>query len=70
MTRTAAATAPELAIRAILDDLLLQRRRLEHEGAQAAFLAANGRAIAYWHERLAGGLGQTDSGYTATRPRM
>ena len=46
-----AATA-EGAIRAILENLVAQRRRLEQDAAAHDLLAANRLAIAYWQQRL------------------
>jgi hypothetical protein len=44
--------ATEGAIRAILDNLVTQRRRLEQDAAAQGLLDANRLAIAYWQQRL------------------
>ena len=42
----------EGAIRAILENLVTQRRRLERDAAAHGLLDANRLAIAYWQQRL------------------
>jgi len=48
------ATTTEKAIREILENLVIQRRRLEQDAAAQGLLDANRLAIAYWQQRLLG----------------
>jgi hypothetical protein len=59
-------------IHGILDELVRQRRQLEHTPDGGRLLQANGRAIAYWRGELAAArrVGASRPGYTGQRSRM
>jgi hypothetical protein len=53
MSALALPSPREARIRSILDDLLVQRRRLESSSNERGLLQANGLAISYWEWQLA-----------------
>ncbi|HTS74234.1 MAG TPA: hypothetical protein VMG74_11035 [Gaiellaceae bacterium] len=53
MSALALQSPREARIRSILDDLLVQRRRLESSSGEKGLLEANRLAISYWEWQLA-----------------
>lgn len=68
MSAVAAVDDREARIRAILGDLLVQRRRLESSAPEAGLLDANRLAIVYWELQLSRCPGEVGGDRTAAAP--